>query len=69
MGPLSYHLGCDYHQDADGTLCSVPKRYIDQMINGHVQMFGWNPKEASSPLERGDHPELDTSPELDDAVT
>ena len=28
-GPLSYHLGCDYHRDADGTLCSAPKKYID----------------------------------------
>lgn len=65
-GPLSYHLGCDYHRDADGTLCSAPKKYIDRIIDGYVQMFGQSPKEATSPLVAGDHPELDTSPELDE---
>ncbi len=27
-GPLSYHLGCDYIKDPDGTLIASPKRYI-----------------------------------------
>ena len=64
-GPLSYHLGCDYFRDADGILCSAPKKYVGRMIDSYFQMFGQKPKEASSPLESGDHPELDTSPELD----
>ena len=64
-GPISYHLGCDYFRDDDGTLCSAPRKYIEKMIDSYVQMFGQKPKEATSPLERGDHPELDTSPELD----
>ena len=64
-GPISYHLGCDYFRDDDGVLCFAPRKYIDKMIDGYVQMFGQKPKEASSPLEKGDHPELDLSPELD----
>jgi hypothetical protein len=35
---------------------------MDQFEN----MFGSKPKECSSPLEKGDHPEIDTSEELDD---
>jgi hypothetical protein len=29
-------------------------------------MFGTKPKEYTSPLEKGDHPEIDTSEELDE---
>ena len=64
-GPISYHLGCDFFRDSTGTLCMAPKRYIDRMINTYEQMFGCKPKTVySSPLERGDHPELDVSEEL-----
>jgi len=36
------------------------------MIESYLRLFGTKPKTIySSPLERGDHPELDTSPELD----
>ena len=65
-GPLSYHLGCDYFRDDHGVLCSVPRKYIDRMLDTYAQMFGQKPKPASSPLDPGDHPELDTSPELDE---
>ena len=65
-GPLSYHLGCDYFRDDNGVLCSAPWKYIDRMLDTYAQMFGQMPKEASSPLDPGDHPELDTSPELDE---
>ena len=64
--PLSYHLGCDYFRDDDGVLCSAPKKYIDRMMETFHQMFGHTPKEASSPLDGVGHPELDTSPELDE---
>lgn len=64
-GPISYHLGCDFFRDPTGTLCMAPKRYIDRMIGTYEQMFGCRPKTVySSPLERGDHPELDVSDEL-----
>ena len=63
-GPIEYHLGCDYFRDDDGTLCFAPKRYIDKMIDSYFQLFGEKPKPYTSPLEKGDHPELDTSDEL-----
>jgi Reverse transcriptase (RNA-dependent DNA polymerase) len=28
VGSLTYHLGCDYFRDQDGTLCCGPKKYI-----------------------------------------
>jgi len=65
-GPLSYHLGCDYFRDEVGMLCSAPKKYVDRMIDTYFQMFGQKPKEVTAPLDPGDHPELDTSPELDE---
>ena len=65
-GPISYHLGCDFYRDSAGTLCMAPKRYIDRMIDTFEKMFGCKPRTTySSPLERGDHPELDVSDELD----
>ena len=36
------------------------------MVKGYEQMFGAKPKHnVTSPLEKGDHPELDTSDLLD----
>ena len=63
-GPISYHLGCDYFRDDDGTLCFAPRKYIDKMMDSYFQMFGEKPKQYTSPLEKGDHPELDSSEEL-----
>jgi hypothetical protein len=28
VGPISYHLGCDYTRDPYGTLCCGPRKYI-----------------------------------------
>jgi hypothetical protein len=64
VGPIKYHLGCDYTRDTDGTLCCGPKKYIEKMVAAYEQMFGETPKHFSSPLEKNDHPELDDSPEL-----
>ena len=64
-GPIVFHLGCDYFRDKDGILCFSPRKYIDKMMEGYVKMFGTKPKEYDSPLEKGDHPELDDSEELD----
>ena len=38
--PLTYHLGCDYTRDPDGTLVCGPRRYIEKMIGTFEQMFG-----------------------------
>jgi Reverse transcriptase (RNA-dependent DNA polymerase) len=32
VGPISYHLGCDFYRDPDGTLCCGPKQYIEKML-------------------------------------
>jgi hypothetical protein len=67
VGPLTYHLGCDYFRDKkDGTLCYGPKKYIEKIVDQYEMMFGSKPKEYTSPLEKGDHPEVDTSDELDE---
>lgn len=42
------------------------KKYINRMLDTYFRMFGSKPRQTySSPLEKGDHPELDTSEELD----
>jgi len=65
-GPISFHLGCGFIRDADGTLCMTPRVYMDKLIDTHVRIFGTKPKQLiTSPLEKGDHPELDMSKELD----
>jgi Reverse transcriptase (RNA-dependent DNA polymerase) len=64
-GPTTFHLGTDYFRDANGIMCMAPKKYIDKMIDTYVRLYGSKPKLYSSPLEAGDHPEIDTSKELD----
>ena len=61
-GPISFHLGMDFFRDKDGTFCIAPKKYIKKMIDSYLQIFGCKPTASySSPLEPGDHPELDDS--------
>ena len=60
-GPISFHLGCDFFRDDDGVLCYAPRKYIDKCLQTYKRLFGENPKKYSSPLVKGDHPELDTS--------
>jgi hypothetical protein len=66
VGPLTYHLGCDYFRDDDGTLCCGPRKYIAKIMDQYENMFGCKPREYTSPLEKGDHPEIDQTEELDD---
>ena len=63
-GFMEHHLGCDFFRDADGVLCFAPEKYIEKMLDNYFRMFGEKPREYTSPLEPGDHPELDTSPLL-----
>lgn len=66
-GKMKYHLGANFERDDDGTLCMSPSKYIERMVDNYHRMFGVNPKATyTSPLERGDHPELDDSEELGD---
>ena len=65
-GPVSYHLGLDFARDEHNVMTLTPKKYIDRLLEGYERMFGSKPKQnVSSPLEKGDHPELDDSKELD----
>ena len=65
-GPLEFHLGADFYRDSDDILCMAPKKYVERLINNYVQVFGEKPRmNIYSPLEKGDHPELDDSELLD----
>ncbi len=66
MGPINFHLGCDFICDDDGTMCMAPRKYIEKLLGTYKCIFGSKPKQnVTSPLEKGDHPELDMSDELD----
>ena len=66
-GPISFHLGCDFERDEDGTLCMVPRQYIERIVAQYERMFGSKPRtHYTSPLEKNDHPEEDTSELLDE---
>ena len=61
-GPIEFHLGCDFYRDENGILCMHPRKYIDRMVDAYVRMFGKKPSTAvTSPLEKRDHPEIDTT--------
>jgi hypothetical protein len=65
-GELSFHLGCGFERDSDGVLCMNPSRYINKMEGAYKQHFKESPNQKhSSPLVKGNHPELDTSEFLD----
>ena len=61
------HLGCGFTRDSDGQLCMNPDQYIKRMEDSYNQRFPGEKlnRKISSPLEPGDHPELDTSEFLD----
>ena len=61
-GKLTYHLGADYFGDPDGTFVSQPKKYIDKLADTYKRLFNEDPpKGYKTPLDKNDHPELDTS--------
>ncbi len=66
-GTITFHLGMDIHREDDGTLCITPRKYLEKLIANYERMFGSPPKQTvTSPLEKGDHPEIDTSYLLDE---
>jgi hypothetical protein len=65
VGPITYHLGANFSRDPDGTLGMCAKGYVKRLLANFEKMFdGEKPKECSSPLDKSDHPELDTTEEL-----
>jgi len=65
-GPLEFHHGADFYYDSDGILCMAPSKYIEWLVASYERMFGEKLKiNVYSPLEKGDHLELDVSELLD----
>jgi hypothetical protein len=65
-GPIKFHLGMDFYREDDGTLCIAPRKYIEKMLATYEQLFGQAPRQnVTSPIEKGDHPEMDDSELLD----
>ena len=59
---MTYHLGADYFEDPDGTFVSQPRKYIDKLADTYRRLFNQDPpKGYKTPLDKNDHPELDTS--------
>jgi Reverse transcriptase (RNA-dependent DNA polymerase) len=66
-GPISFHFGMDFSRNEYNTLCLSSTKYVEKLIKNYERMFGEPPKQnVPSPLEKGDHPELDTSAFLDE---
>ena len=64
-----FHLGCDFFCDKDGNLCYAPNKYIEKILDEYERLFGSKPKQYTSPLIKGDHPEVDSSDLLDFKMT
>lgn len=65
VGEPEYHLGGNFGRDKDGTLYWGSKRYVEKLIDNYERLYGAKPVKVSSPMEKGDSPEIDDSPELD----
>jgi len=61
-GPITFHLGMDFSRDQYGILTMAPKKYIEKMVANYERLFGEPPKtNVYAPIEKGDHPEMDTT--------
>ena len=59
---MTYHLGADYLEDPDGTFVSQPRKYIDKLADTYRRLINDDPpKVYKTPLDKNEHPELDTS--------
>jgi hypothetical protein len=65
VGDPAFHLGGNFFRDSDGTLAWGARSYVEKMLVNYEIMFGNKPKEWGSPVDKGDHPELDVSEFLD----
>ncbi len=60
-------MGANFERDDDGTLVMSPTKYIGRMVQTYERFYNSKPStKAFSPLDQGDHPELDESELLDD---
>ena len=61
-GKLNYHLGAENFEDPDGTFVNQPRKYIDKLADTHKRCFHDDPQKGyKTPVDKNDHPELDTS--------
>ena len=66
-GELAFHLRCGFQCDNTGTLFMDHGKYVEQMEEAYVQHFKTKQVQRHrSPLQKGDHPELNTTPFLDE---
>jgi hypothetical protein len=67
-GLIEFHLGCNFFHDGEGVSCFAPCKYIDKLIASYERMFGSKLKtnKITSPLVKGDHPEIDDSAFLEE---
>jgi hypothetical protein len=66
VGKPTYHLGGDFgRDDKDGTFTWGAKSYVKKMLANYKLMYNEEPKPVNIPLPEKDHPELDTTTELD----
>ena len=57
---MRYHLGADYFE-VDDTFVSQPRKYIDKLAETYKRPFNDEPSKGyKTPLDKNDHPELDT---------
>jgi hypothetical protein len=69
-GPIKFHLGMQFSRDKHGVLCLESAKYLQKMVDTYATHFGTKPKQVyHSPLEKGDHPEMDASHILDSDKT
>jgi hypothetical protein len=69
-GEIQHHLGMQFSRDEDGVLCLEQSKYWEKIMDGYKRHFGANPKPSVyAPLEKGDHPEMDTTELLDPEKT
>ena len=65
-GSISFHLGCDFFRDENGTLCMAPRKYIDRMIDSYKNLLKKKiPSNYKLPLEKRHYSELDNTKLLD----
>jgi hypothetical protein len=65
-GEIKFHLGMEFTRDSDGVLCLESTKYFSKIMDNYERHFGTKPRQVyHSPLEKGDHPEMDTTHILD----
>jgi hypothetical protein len=56
----------EFSRDSNGVLCLESTQYLSKMVDMYQRHFGAKPRHVyHSPLEKGDHPEMDTTTILD----